>query len=56
MLTWEQLNAEFVTAIRWWSLDELEAVDAVFAPRRLPALVRELVLRGSPAEPVDVGV
>jgi 8-oxo-dGTP diphosphatase len=55
-LTWEQLNAEFVTAIRWWSLDELEAADAIFAPRRLPALVRELVGHGPPAQPVDVGV
>jgi 8-oxo-dGTP pyrophosphatase MutT (NUDIX family) len=54
--TWEQLNAEWVTAIRWWTLAELEAADTMFAPRRLPALVRELLLHGPPAEPFDVGV
>jgi 8-oxo-dGTP diphosphatase len=55
-LTWAQLNAEFVTAVRWWSLGELEGTDALFAPRRLPALVRELVAVGPPAQPVDVGI
>jgi 8-oxo-dGTP pyrophosphatase MutT (NUDIX family) len=55
-LTWEELNAEYVTAIRWWALDELEAADAEFAPRRLPALLRELVAEGPPAEPMDVGI
>jgi 8-oxo-dGTP pyrophosphatase MutT (NUDIX family) len=54
--TWQQLNAEGVTAIRWWTLAELEAADVLFAPRRLPALVRELLLHGPPAEPVDVGI
>lgn len=54
--TWEQLNAEYVTAVRWWTLDELEAADVRFAPRRLPFLVRELLLHGPPGEPVDVGV
>jgi 8-oxo-dGTP pyrophosphatase MutT (NUDIX family) len=53
--TWEQLNDEGVTAIRWWSLAELEAADVRFAPSRLPALLRELLLHGRPAEPVDVG-
>ena len=55
-LTWDQLNAEYVTAVRWWTLDELEAADARFAPSRLPILVRELLLRGPPAEQLDVGV
>jgi 8-oxo-dGTP diphosphatase len=54
-LSWEELRAEAMTAIRWWDLDELEAADALFAPRRLPALVRELLLHGPPAEPLDVG-
>jgi 8-oxo-dGTP diphosphatase len=55
-LTWEQLNQEYVTAIRWWTLGELEAAEALFAPRRLPLLVRELILHGPPAEAIDVGV
>ena len=55
-LTWPQLKAEFVTAVRWWSLEELEAAEAQFAPSRLPELVRSLVADGPPVEPVDVGV
>jgi ADP-ribose pyrophosphatase YjhB (NUDIX family) len=54
--SWEQLRAEGVTAIRWWSLAELEAADAQFAPRRLPQLVRSILEHGPPAGPVDVGV
>jgi len=55
-LTWAQLNAEFLTAIRWWTRGELEAAGAEFAPRGLPALVRDLVQNGPPAEPIDAGV
>ena len=54
--TWDELRAEGMTAIRWWTLDELEVAEELFAPRRLPLLVRELLLHGPPAEPVDVGV
>lgn len=53
--TWEQLNAEGVGAIRWWTLDELEAADVRFAPSRLPELLRGLLRHGPPAEPVEVG-
>jgi 8-oxo-dGTP pyrophosphatase MutT (NUDIX family) len=56
VLSWEELRAEGMTAIRWWTPAELEATDAIFAPRRLPSLVRELTGHGPPAEPVDVGV
>jgi 8-oxo-dGTP diphosphatase len=55
-LSWPELNAEFMTAIRWWTLPELEAADAEFAPRRLPLLVRGLIMHGAPAEPIDTGV
>jgi 8-oxo-dGTP pyrophosphatase MutT (NUDIX family) len=55
-LTWEQLNAEFVTAVRWWTPEELEATDAQFAPRRLPSLLNDLLRDGAPPEPIDVGV
>ncbi len=55
-LSWEELRAERMTAVRWWTLAELEAADAIFAPRRLPVLLRELIQHGPPAEPVDVGV
>jgi len=55
-LSWEELRAEGMTAVRWWTRAELEATDVVFAPSRLPLLLRELILHGPPAEPVDVGV
>jgi len=55
--TWEQLNAERVSAVRWWTIDEiLAAPESRFAPRRLGTLLRELVDRGAPAEPIDVGM
>jgi ADP-ribose pyrophosphatase YjhB (NUDIX family) len=55
-LGWDGLGAEGVTAIRWWSLTELEAAETtIFAPRRLPVLVRDLLLNGPPSEPVDTG-
>lgn len=55
-LSWEELRREGMTGTRWWDVEELEAATAVFAPRRLPLLLRELLLHGPPAEPVDVGV
>lgn len=52
-----QLADEHVTELRWWMLDDIEAArDVVFAPRRLGALLRDLVIRGPPAAPIDVGV
>lgn len=53
--SWEQLNAEGVTAIRWWTLEELDAATTRFAPRRLPELLRELLRDGPPAEPLELG-
>ena len=48
--------AEDVEEIRWWTLDELEASDEEFAPRRLPQLIRRLLDEGPPAQPFDAGV
>ena len=55
-LTWDELRTEGMTAIRWWTPAELEAADVLFAPSRLPLLLRELRLHGPPEEPIDVGV
>jgi 8-oxo-dGTP diphosphatase len=56
-LSTEELRAEGVGALRWWTLEELEAAtDASFAPRRLPTLLRELLRDGPGAEPLGVGV
>jgi 8-oxo-dGTP pyrophosphatase MutT (NUDIX family) len=55
-LSWDELRSEGMTAVRWWTLDELSASAEMFAPRRLPALVDGIVRDGPPAEPIDVGV
>ena len=52
----DELLAEYVTEIRWWTQAELGAADTLFAPRRLPELVAALVRDGPPREPLDVGV
>ena len=57
-LTWEQLRAERVHELRWWTLDELATVsdEILFAPRRLPQLIADVVADGPPASPLDAGV
>ena len=50
------LAAENVHEIRWWTLAELGASDEEFAPRRQPALLRDLLVGGPPADPIDAGV
>lgn len=55
-LSWAELNAEYVTAIRWWTLEELENAGEGFAPRRLPELLSALLRDGPPPEPLDVGL
>lgn len=59
-LSAEQLRAENLMEIRWWTQDELAAFAPTgtefFAPRRLPQLIRTLLSDGVPADPFDVGV
>lgn len=57
-LSWEQLHAEHVHELRWWSIDDLVAVadQLLFAPRALPRLLTELVAVGPPPIPFDTGV
>ena len=50
------LKAEGVHEVRWWTLPELEAAEETFVPKRLPEFLRELLERGPPAEPIDVGI
>jgi TDG/mug DNA glycosylase family protein len=54
--TAEQLAGEGIHGQRWWTAEELEAPGTIFAPRRLPKLLRDLLRDGPPPEPVDVGV
>lgn len=55
-MSWDQLNAEFVFEMRWWTLEEIRDSDAVFVPGALAELVEDLVRLGPPAKPIDVSV
>jgi ADP-ribose pyrophosphatase YjhB (NUDIX family) len=55
-LTATELAEEAIHEHRWWSLAELGGSSADFAPRRLAELLRDLLERGPPAEPIDAGV
>jgi len=57
-LTWEQLRAERLHELRWWAPAELAdpGDGIVFAPRRLPELVADVLANGPPSAPVDAGV
>jgi 8-oxo-dGTP diphosphatase len=51
---WEQMNAEFVHDVRWWTLDEIDASDDQFVPVGLTGWLRALLREGPPARPIDV--
>ncbi len=59
-LSIDQLRAEHLMQIRWWTQDELAAFEptdtVLFAPRRLPQLIADLLADGVPDLPVDTGV
>lgn len=55
-LSWEQLRAERVHEIRWWTLAEVEAAQIHFAPGRMAELLRSLIADGPPPTPIDTGV
>ena len=52
--SWDQLNAEYVTAIRWWTPAELERTEERVAPPAFAALLRTLLHDGPPVEPHDL--
>jgi ADP-ribose pyrophosphatase YjhB (NUDIX family) len=55
-LSADQLRSEFVTAVRWWTAEELAASTELHAPRRLPELVATLRASGPPPAPIDAGI
>jgi 8-oxo-dGTP diphosphatase len=55
-LTWEQLNAEYMFELRWWTLPEIAASPVIFAPAALPEHLSEIVAGRLPIAPIDVGV
>ena len=52
----EELAAEYVVGMRWWTPEELRATTEQFAPRRLPELLEQLRSGGPPTGVVDAGV
>jgi G:T/U-mismatch repair DNA glycosylase/8-oxo-dGTP pyrophosphatase MutT (NUDIX family) len=54
--TREELLSEGMTDLCWFTQEELGDSGLIFAPRRLPALARELIERVAPPAPIDVGV
>jgi hypothetical protein len=55
-MTEVELRAENVHGHRWWTLEELQASDARFAPRTLPSLVQDLLQNGPATIPTRVGL
>lgn len=55
-LSWEQLQAERVHELRWWTVDEVLAADVRFAPTRLGEQLVRLLAEGPPLAPIDIGV
>lgn len=53
-LTPEQLAAELVREVRWWSVGEIMRSDATFAPRALRIHLRRLLDEGIPPEPIQI--
>ncbi|HZX07440.1 bifunctional GNAT family N-acetyltransferase/NUDIX hydrolase [Kribbella sp.] len=47
----DELRAENVHALRWWTPDELDKHDTRFAPADLPALLRDTLHSGPPLTP-----
>ena len=54
LLTAEELLAEYVTDVRWWTPEKLASSREEFEPRRLPGLVPALVAGDVPSDPIDV--
>ncbi len=50
----DELLAEHVHELRWWTLEELAITDATFAPRALPTLLNNLLFSGVPGEPLAI--
>lgn len=42
-----------IEAYRWWTLAEIDASKERFAPRRIGALLRDLLENGAPPAPID---
>ncbi|KAI9013581.1 NUDIX hydrolase [Hyaloraphidium curvatum] len=55
-MTWDELRAEYVHELRWWTLEEIETSADTFIPRALGILLRTVLEQGPPEEPWEIGV
>jgi 8-oxo-dGTP pyrophosphatase MutT (NUDIX family) len=53
-LSWEQMNAEFVHELRWWTVSDIAGSDAHFVPTGLHMLIATLLRDGPPNQSIDV--
>jgi 8-oxo-dGTP pyrophosphatase MutT (NUDIX family) len=53
---WTNTEHESITDVRWWTVDEIAASDAWFAPRNLAALLPPVIAGQCGDEPIDAGV
>lgn len=53
-LSVDELAAEYVRGLRWWSLNEIFTSTETFAPRAMPVLLRRLLDDGIPTEPTTI--
>lgn len=52
----EEMEAQFMTAHRWWTLAEMRATDERLVPGNFASLFERLLAEGPPAEPFTVGL
>jgi ADP-ribose pyrophosphatase YjhB (NUDIX family) len=51
----ESYELDLLPEHRWWSAAEIDRSRERFAPRRLGALLRHLLMTGPPPEPIEIG-
>jgi len=55
-LSAEDLLAEGMVDVQWWTVDEISQAEAnVMKPDGLAALIEQVLAHGAPAEPWDLG-
>lgn len=52
---WSGAEREYMTAQRWWTLDEIAASGEVFVPRALASLLAPILTGEYPEEPIETG-
>ncbi|MES2855341.1 MAG: NUDIX domain-containing protein [Bdellovibrionota bacterium] len=49
-------EAGYIKEIRWWRVEDIEKSNETFAPAQLVSLLKDVIINGTPPEPVDAGV